>query len=202
VFTETPANKASLSQRKLAYGVGINDAPYNTSVTVKGKVYYCSYYRRWRCMLDRCYSLAIHSLEPTYKGCVVCSEWLLFSNFKAWMKTQDWKGKELDKDLLVQGNKVYSPDYCIFVSAKINKLFSTGTNCNSKTKKGTSYDKKNKKYRAACNSGYKHSKNLGLFDTEIEAHDAYKEFKYNAIKEVAMKQSEPLKSALLNYKIT
>ncbi len=42
--------------------------------------------------------------------------------FKKWMETQDYKGKQLDKDILVFGNKEYSPDKCIFVSPYINSL--------------------------------------------------------------------------------
>ena len=42
---------------------------------------------------------------------------------------------------------------------------------------------------------------LGRYGTAKEAHDAYKEFKYKLIKEVALLQNEPLRSALLNYVI-
>jgi hypothetical protein len=39
------------------------------------------------------------------------------------METKDWMGKVLDKDILYYGNKVYSPEKCIFVPAEINSLF-------------------------------------------------------------------------------
>ena len=38
------------------------------------------------------------------------------------MESQDWKGKQLDKDIISPGNKIYSPDTCVFVEPKINKL--------------------------------------------------------------------------------
>jgi len=38
------------------------------------------------------------------------------------MERQDWEGKHLDKDILIPGNKIYSPDRCIFVSSLINLL--------------------------------------------------------------------------------
>ena len=74
-------------------------------------------------MLQRCYSESHLVRQPTYKGCSVCEEWLTFSNFKSWMEQQDWEGKQLDKDLLVYKNKIYSPETCVFVSSVINSFF-------------------------------------------------------------------------------
>ena len=107
------------------YGVGTNDAGYAIQVmeSVRGAngkpkqriIWFCPFYRRWVHMLERCYSERYQEKKPTYIGCTVCEEWLRFSNFKSWMETQDWEGKHLDKDLLVEGNKIYSPDTCILV---------------------------------------------------------------------------------------
>lgn len=57
---------------------------------------------------------------PTYIGCSVADEWKSFMAFKSWMENQDWHGKELDKDLLIPGNKVYGPDCCVFLDRKLN----------------------------------------------------------------------------------
>ena len=67
----------------------------------------------------------------SYKGVEVCEEWYNFQNFAEWCETQkflnakDVKGKsyQLDKDILVKGNKIYSPDTCCFVPPEINSLF-------------------------------------------------------------------------------
>lgn len=109
-----------MKQKKLIYGVGINDAGYavmkrEEAGYVDGKrkrklVWACPYFRAWSSMLSRCYSTKWHERYPTYKGCTVSKEWHTFSNFRAWMVTQDWEGKSLDKDLLIEGNKIYSAD--------------------------------------------------------------------------------------------
>ena len=36
------------------------------------------------------------------------------------MEQQDYIGKVLDKDLKVTGNKIYSPETCLFISPKVN----------------------------------------------------------------------------------
>lgn len=96
--------------RELVYGVGVDDLDYpKKKLLPNGKYSFCPYYQRWRGMIRRCYSKAQLGKNPNYEGCTVCDEWLTFSNFKSWMEKQDWEGKELDKDLLVRGNKVYSP---------------------------------------------------------------------------------------------
>ena len=115
---------------KLVHGVGINDADYITNVTEfvvgnDGKrrqrvVWRCPFYQKWKGMLERSYSEKFKSKWTTYKDVTVCKEWHLFSNFKSWMETQDWGGKQLDKDVLLQGNKIYCPHACVFVSRQVN----------------------------------------------------------------------------------
>jgi len=114
---------------RLVQGVGINDANYKIRAVVSGlNVWKCPFYSKWENMLQRCYSEKFHNRIPTYRGCSVCKEWLLFSNFKAWMEQQDWKGKQLDKDLLVYQNKIYSPETCCFVSSEVNTFLTKRLN--------------------------------------------------------------------------
>ena len=120
------------SNRSLAYGVGVNDANYITHIKKNNKlIWACPFYIKWYDMLKRCYSLKYHKVSPTYIGCSVCPEWRYFSKFRLWMELQNWKGMELDKDLLVKGNQVYSPDTCCFIPNSINSLFSSGTKKNN-----------------------------------------------------------------------
>lgn len=189
----------NILSRKPIYGFGINDAEYVTERTVHGVRYKCPFYSVWHGMLNRCYNLNYQKTSPSYKGCTVCNEWLTFSNFKTWMINQDWKEKQLDKDLLINGNKTYSPNACVFVTQEVNKLF---TNYNSKSllPVGVTYSKKSKMYQANCSRNKKRI-HLGTFKTSEIAFNAYKNFKYKLIAEIAEKQTEPLRTALLNYKI-
>lgn len=82
-------------------------------------------YHKWRSMINRCYSDEYHKLKPTYKDCTVCEEWHNFQNFAKWFEDnypQDGKDYQLDKDIKVRGNRVYSPDTCMFVSASDNTV--------------------------------------------------------------------------------
>lgn len=194
MFIEIPANKNSLGQRKNLYGKGVNDAEYN----IRYNNVICPFYSVWKSMFTRCYDEKYHNKQPTYRDCYICEEWHLFSNFKSWMIKQDWKAKQIDKDILVQGNKQYSPERCIFVTRKINSLFNNHSNSRGKLPLGVW--KNNDRFSASCNNGHKISY-LGMFNTIKEASDVYKKFKYDIIAGIANKQTEPLKSALLAYKL-
>jgi hypothetical protein len=186
-------------RNKLLYGVGINDADYNIHSIIDGKQVKCKYYSTWMNMLMRCYDPKYQAREPTYIRCKVTEEWLTFSNFKAWMMLQDWEGKQLDKDILIQCNKIYSPDTCIFVSKAINLLFTKSDASRGQYKIGVCFNKRDGKYQASCAVNGK-LKNLGMFLTEEEAYQVYKIFKQAHIHSIALEQTdERLKRAMLNY---
>ena len=194
MFIEAPVNNRSLSKRSPIYGVGINDASY----IVGQGVSVCPYYRKWVNMLRRCYSASELKKNPTYAGCSVCDEWLTFSNFKEWMSMREWEGMDLDKDILVDGNKIYSPTFCIFIPHSLNSLF---LDCGSKKgeyPKGVYFDKERKKFKAKCSIGGI-SKELGRFVNIEAAVDAYQAFKSNYIKEIAQeyKSNKRLYDALI-----
>ena len=180
-----PPKDVKLRKRnRLVYGVGINDADYNVveSATVDGKcktIWKCPFYQTWVHMLERCYSEKFHQRKPTYKGCSVCDEWLIFSNFKRWMETQDWQGKDLDKDLLTEGNKVYSPDTCIFVDRKINIFVIDRGNDRGEYMLGVYWHKRANKFRAKCSNPFTGKEDsLGYFTNELDAHLAWKKRKH------------------------
>ena len=190
-------NNLSLACRKLAYGVGINDASYITNQEIEGKRVKCPFYDRWINMLVRCYSPKYQEKQPTYKGCSVSDEWLFFSNFKAWMESQDWAGKQLDKDLLFSGNKIYSSDRCIFVTQEINTLFCDNAASRGDCPIGVNWHKNENIFRANI-SVYGRKQHLGCFKTIDEASEAYREAKIDYVAEVALKQTGKLKIALIN----
>lgn len=118
---------------KLVAGVGINDANY---AVVQYEYYYsfienrnkrrmvwrCPFYTAWSNMLVRCHNINLKKRQQNYIDATCCKEWLLFSNFKAWMEQQDWEGKQLDKDIITCGGKHYSPETCTFVTAELNTV--------------------------------------------------------------------------------
>tara|TARA_R110001606_G_scaffold246366_3_gene394444 strand:+ start:453 stop:1037 length:585 start_codon:yes stop_codon:yes gene_type:complete len=185
---------------KYYYGVGINDAGYPVHPRINGKRVICPFYSVWIAMLNRCYCKKYHKIRPTYIGCTVAKEWFIFSKFKNWMVKQDWKGKALDKDMLIQNNRVYGPSTCIFVTSQINSLTTKPSLTIRKHPTGVSYCKSFNKYKAQCSVKGK-DKYLGCYNTPEEAHEAYKKFKYKYIAEIASQQIEPLRTALLNYVI-
>lgn len=186
-------------KNKLLLGIGINDVDYCTKPTVGGKQVMCKYYQTWSNMIERCYSYKYQVRYPTYIGCTVCEEWLTFSNFKAWMMLQDFEGKCLDKDILVQDNKIYSPDTCIFVTKAINVLFTKRDAARGQYKLGVYFSKRDGKFMAQCNVNGK-KKFLGYYLAEEEAYQAYKVFKTEYIRTIALEQTdERLKQAMLNY---
>ena len=201
MFKEIPANSRSLARRKPLFGTGINDSLYMVYMNHNGSNIRCPYYVVWSNMIERCYSSKYHKRKPTYKGCTVCDEWLLFSKFKEWMIKQDWNGSHLDKDLLIHGNKVYSPVTCLFVDPDVNLLINDNRAKTSNFPVGVRLNITSKKYQASVKSKGK-EKYLGCFDTLELAFEAYKKAKYEIIKEVALRQCEPLRSALLSYRIT
>jgi len=74
----------------------------------------------WRSILQRCYDEGHIKKNPTYRGCTVAEEWHNFQNFAKWFETNYVEGYELDKDIRVEGNKVYGPNTCMFVSKQKN----------------------------------------------------------------------------------
>ena len=177
------------------YGVGITGLEPTTDKNGKR----LDSYDCWRKMLMRCYSAKYQEKQPTYKGCYVSEGWLYYPNFKNWYNESyyeiDGKTSQLDKDILVKGNKVYSPDTCVFVPKFINSLFIKCQNSRGQYPIGVCYKKANKKYQAGLNmfkDGKSVRKYLGYFDTADEAFKTYKKAKEEYIKEVADKYKDKI----------
>lgn len=188
--------------KRLVYGVGINDAGYVTQkfqrlLDANGKkltkrIWTCPYYLKWAQILERCYSEKKHKTSPTYIGCSICDEWLTFSNFKAWMEQQDWMEKQLDKDLLVPGNKVYSPKTCVFVSQLVNKFITESTATRGKYLIGTHWKSRLNCFQASVRNPFTNkTEYLGLFPTELQGHHAWLRRKLELAKQLAAEQDDP-----------
>jgi len=79
-------------------------------------------YNAWHHMIMRCYDVKLQIKIPTYTDCEVCDEWHNFQVFAEWFKDNYIDGYELDKDIKIKGNKLYSPSTCLFVSKLDNIL--------------------------------------------------------------------------------
>lgn len=195
-FKEILANTNSISHRKPIYGVGINDADYQTQPIINDKTERCPFYLVWRCMLSRCYSESYQNKFPTYKGCTVVKGWFIFSSFKNWMQKQEWKGMALDKDILLSENKVYGPNSCIFVTPEINGLLNKVERSRGECPIGVAKTKTSRYQASCCVRSVK--KTIGTFDTPEEAGNAYLKFKSSHVHEAALQQTDPrLKAALI-----
>ena len=198
---------------RLVYGVGINDVDYvvqkwETIGYVNGvrkqkRVWICPYYRVWAGMLMRCYSTKYQERNPTYKGCNVSEEWKRFSNFRKWMMTQDWEGKQLDKDLLFEGNKIYSAETCVFVSPMVNAFVNDKSNDRGEWLIGVCWDKEGGKFKSRCRNPFtKKQEYLGLFTCEQEAHKAWLKRKLELAYLLAAEQTDERVSKALVERYT
>ena len=164
-------------------------------------------YIAWRNMLMRCYDPKWHEKEPTYKGCTVCQEWWNFQVFAEWYYKHYYELENermtLDKDILNKGNKVYSPENCVFVPQSINNLFTKRNKLRGKYPIGV--HKKRNKFQAHLNKGDGKPIYLGLYATPNEAFLAYKHAKEKYIKEVAEEYKlyipQKLYDAMIAYEV-
>lgn len=169
-----PANKISISRRSPLFGVGINDSSYITRPKIDGKQLVCQAYSSWKYMLYRAYNDNYHNRFPTYLDVVVCDEWLTFSKFRVWWVDNYVEGWELDKDLLVPNNKVYSPETCVYVPNWLNSFVLNSSTTRGNNKIGVTWYKKLNKFHAKCsNLKTKKSEHLGYFVLEEDAYNAW-----------------------------
>lgn len=162
---------------------------------------------RWRAMLRRCYSEKAIYRNPMYRGITVCEEWHNFQNFAQWHK-QNWKPEymnkfwDLEKDIILNENKIYSPETCAFVPQEVNKLFTKSQATRGRYPIGVIKIKN--RFIAQCNIPGKR-RHIGSYLTVEEAFHAYKQAKEAYIKEVADKWKDLIDprvyEALYNYKV-
>ena len=167
-------------------GVGIVGTKHPSRVNgVKTKEYVL-----WCNMLERCYSTNIKKRRPTYEGCKVSENFKSYEYFYEWCNEQIGFGNEdwhLDKDLLIKGGKVYSESTCVFIHQEINQVLVKHESMRGEHLIGVYWNKKVKAFVAMVSKTKRKREYLGLFNTEIEAFDAYKQAKESFVKEQAEK---------------
>jgi len=194
---------------KLVAGLGYNNRKYPVRVNSKDTDEYVA----WHNMLHRCTK---HNWEvnSSYIDCGVSENFKSYTFFYEWCQTQvgfrnkDENGKfwNLDKDLLIKGNKLYSEDTCVFVPHKVNTLLTKRYSKRGEFPIGVCWHKATSRYTAQCGEGIGCKPSyLGLFDTPTEAFQAYKTCKEFRVKEVAERYKQQLDTrayqALMKYEV-
>ncbi|ATW58271.1 hypothetical protein CNR37_00064 [Pseudomonas phage ventosus] len=156
----------------------VNDADYVTRRSERdgGRgskqrlVWVCPYYKRWCGMKERAGGDRLLKVSPTYADVSCCDDWLLFSNFKAWMVTQPWNFEKsgLDKDLRIPGSKIYSPDTCRFIPPYINNLVIEKPYARGSYPLGACFDSQSGRFKGQVRS--RGNLTTRLFDNVKEAH--------------------------------
>ena len=143
--------------------------------------------RLWAELKRRCVEGgAYQRSRPTYRGCT--NDFMNFQAFAAWATAQpgyeslDSKGKffQLDKDLLVPGNRSYAEDTCCFVPASLNSLLVACDARRGEYPVGVCRDKATDSYIAHISKRY-----IGRYPTPVLAHQAWQRAKIEAIREAA-----------------
>ena len=191
------------------YNVGITGCRY--PVRIGNKV--SKEYMAWKRILERCYDEKYKIKEPTYNDVTCCDEWLLYENFYEWLHSQPnfdkWLNESrwaIDKDILVKGNKVYSPDVCCLVPQRVNSLFVKNDATRGLLPIGINIV--GDKYEVRCGNYLNNSRYyFGLCDTIMGAFQRYKKHKENIIKQAAKEEynagniTEECYQAMLNYEV-
>ena len=186
-------------------GVGYLGCNLELKASYNGKK--CPIYYAWVRMFERCYSKKFHRINPTYVGCTVSEEFKDYSKWREWYDNYQYKhdGWHLDKDLLIKGNKVYSESTCVFIPREINQVLVKRTASRGKYLIGVTWCKTKKAFKAQVRKYKGKLEYLGYFNTEIEAHLAYKQAKESYLKELADKYKDLLDprayEALYNYTV-
>lgn len=136
--TTTASNirKGQVKNRMMpsVFGVGfLGVGPHKS----KHKGFKTAAYSCWLSILERCYCEKRLEIYPAYRGCSVSPVWHNFQKFAAWYEDNyptDGGDYDLDKDIKVQGNRIYSPDTCMFVTGQENQAERNVRVCSKKGK--------------------------------------------------------------------
>jgi len=154
--------------------------------SVSGQKYVTRLRKTYEHMLERCVSDGTFQQKyPSYRGC--STSFCSFQHFAAWAVDQigyALPDSQLDKDLLIRGNLLYSESTCVFIPQRLNKLLLRRPSGRSTDLPvGVCWDKNRNLYKAQM--GNSSQKFFGRFSTPSEAFLAYKKAKEDCIVEQA-----------------
>lgn len=169
-----------MTENKTIHGWGINDTNTPTIYYIDGITKRDKIYQMWRHMIERCYGNA--SARRHYQNCSADERWRYLSAFRDWVNLQniiDLNKHELDKDLLVKDNNIYSPETCLIVPSIVNKFLISRQNKDGLPIGVVLSGNKSKPFKARIsnpfNGNYEY---LGVFDSTESAHDAWRKQKH------------------------
>lgn len=107
------------------------------------------------------------------------------------MEKQDFEGKQLDKDLLFEGNKIYSAESCVFVDGAVNSFTIDCGASKGEWPIGVCWSKEHEKFVAQCKNPFtKKGEYLGYFSCPNEAHQAWLKRKFELAHLLAEEQTD------------
>lgn len=191
------------------YKVGMLGIKYPSKINGKNTKEYTA----WKNMLKRCFDEITKIKYPTYKDVICCNEWLYFENFYEWLHSQpnfdkwlDGDKWAVDKDILIKGNKIYSPETCCLVPQNVNKLFLKKENARGDLPIGVARNRNG--FRAECKNPLKNNVYISTTYSTLEnAFNTYKAYKEDIIKQVAQIEytvgniTKKCYEAMMNYKV-
>lgn len=158
----------------------------------------------WYNMTVRC-SEAYKLRNPTYSACR--HTFVDFQDFANWCHKQigyGCDGFQLDKDLLLKGNKVYSKETCTFLPKKINAALVKRDSMRGSLPIGVYLCKQTGKYATKVGNGPSRV-HLGRYDSPYDAFLAYKSAKEESLRILADEYkneiSEKAYCALVTYSV-
>ena len=188
-------------------GVGITGSKYPVSINKK----HLKEYKTWTDMIYRCFDENKKKRHPRYKDVTCCDKWLNYENFYEWLHSQEnfeqWLNGErwnLDKDILIKGNKIYSSEACCLVPQSVNILFIKNNKQRGDLPIGVS--RSNNKFKSEYHASNCHVY-LGVYETVEDAFLKYKNAKESYIKQVARLEfdngniTKRCYDAMMNYKV-
>lgn len=195
----------------MVYGVGIVGDKYKT-VDENSKS--TREYMTWYHIIQRCFSNKLKEKQPAYKDVICCDDWLYYEKFYDWLHSQSnfdkwYSGKRwaVDKDILVKGSKIYSPETCCLIPQNVNCLFLKRESERGKYPIGVRYTSDG--FIAVCRNPFLDKREeLGSYYTPEKAfYLGYKPYKEDIIKRVAQVEydkgniTEKCYEAMMRYKV-
>lgn len=174
---------------RLVCGVGINDRKYPSKANGAAK----KEYTLWSAMIRRCYAEKALIRNQTYIECTVSENFKSYSYFYEWCQNQigfGINGWDLDKDILIKGNKIYSEDICVFLPSCLNTITLSVKSRRGQYPIGITYKKDKRVYaarieadgkRVHCGSSVDMMKAFAIYKKAKESHIKIKANEYRGV---------------------